>query len=323
MKKIFKKISKQRILTIFMFLSIVLFTMCVKIDGVTQPETATVGEEINIMVNISLNPEVNATQSLIFGFLAPESWDVEGTANLTYTSNVGDGSMSIIDDSELAPDSGGLNWTDEITTVLGKGDNYGKVRWVVYKSDVPLTVLNGVTVSGNINLAVTTGPENLITQLGYVVGGSGQGVRGDDHDSLFTDCMEVTGGSNPTDNLCGSDPNLVVFSPESFTIEDVITMNFDSKKGDATLANASQVYLCVTGMVNGSLVEVCDNGSSLKMSNKGNGIWGITMWPRNLLNVPANATLTDFKYSFINEAGDIIVQDSNTMEGFILQENCN
>lgn len=83
------------------------------------------------------------------------------------------------------------------------------------------------------------------------------------------------------------------------------------------------IFLCVTGMVNGELVEACDNSASLSMTDKGDNQWAVTIWPRNLLNVAPDADLVDFKYSFKNEAGDVIVQNTITSEGFVLEGNCN
>lgn len=98
-----------------------LLAMCIKIVSIDQPATATIGEEIDITLNIDMTPETDDTQHLIFGFLAPESWDVEGTASVSYTSSAGSGSMSLVDDAEIATNSPtGLNWVNEMQEVLGK-----------------------------------------------------------------------------------------------------------------------------------------------------------------------------------------------------------
>ncbi|WP_411031232.1 DUF4961 domain-containing protein [Spongiimicrobium sp. 3-5] len=324
MKKIFKQIKRQRATVVSLFFLFFLFTMCITITGVIQPSTTTVGEEISITVDINVNPSTDDTQFLVFGFLAPITWDVEGTGTVSYTSTVGDGTMSLISDSEIAPNSaGGLNWEDEIKTVLGIGENYGEVKWVVYKSDQTLTAQNGVAIVGQIQLGVTVGPDNLVTQLGYVVANTGYGVSGADHAVLFTDCMEVTGGSNPSFDLCGPVPDPVTFEPEIFSFEDIIKINFDATKGDTALLDVDQVYLCASAMVDGMPVAACDIDSALGMINMGSNLWSISIWPRGLFNVDDGSSISEITYTFRNEAGDIVVQDPNTVEDFILEQNCN
>lgn len=207
MKNLFIALKKQRIVKVLLMFSCFIFTMCFTITGVNQPSTATVGQTIDITVDLTMNPALADSENLIFGFLAPTSWDVEGTGVVTYTSSLGDGTMSLVPLSELAPNStGGLNWTDEMASQLGIGANSGDVKWVVYKSDVELTVVDdGVDVTGQIQLSVSVGTDNLITQLGYAVTLTNYGVRiGDGYEDVqFTNCMEVTGGTNTVIDLCG------------------------------------------------------------------------------------------------------------------------
>lgn len=208
MKKLYITLKKQRIVKVLLMFACLIFTMCVTITGVNQPATATVGQQIDITVDLTLNPELEDDEFLIFGFLAPTSWNVEGTGVATYTSSLGNGTMSLVPLDELAPNSaGGLTWADEMEAELGIGVNSGSVKWVVYKSDVELAVIDDtVDVTGQIQFSVNVGTDNINTQLGYAVTLSNYGVKVSNgyHDVMFTPCMEVTGGANAPNDLCST-----------------------------------------------------------------------------------------------------------------------
>ncbi|AUP80641.1 DUF4961 domain-containing protein [Flavivirga eckloniae] len=327
MKKLLKGIKSSLLVRGLLFSTFLLFTMCITIVDITQPTSATVGEEIDITVDLKLNPIADDTHYLMFGFLAPKSWDVEGTAVVTYISSVGNGTMSLAPADEKAPladtNPGPNNWVNEMTEIIGIGENYGEVKWVVYKSDVTLNSINGVEITGQVQLKVKVGPENLVTQLGYVAANTGYGIRDTKHAAKFTDCMEVTGGTNPRKDLCGEIPNPVTYQPESFSFEDIVKINFDAAKGGGALVGTDQVYLCISAKVEGNTVDICDKSDAVKMNSLGGNLWDITIWPRGLFNVPKGSSISEISYSFKNEAGNIVVQDPNTTEDFILEENCN
>ena len=336
MKKLFKP-RKYRIIAILLMFVSLLFTMCITITNVTQPTSATVGETIHITVDANLVGSADLSwiggsdsQNLVFGFLAPVSWDVVGTGVVTYTTSAGNGTMSLVPLSELAPNSdAGLTWADDMKDQLGIGDNYGQVKWVVYKSNQKLSVSEGETITGQVQLSVKVGPDNLITQLGYVLANTAYGVDVNDgwFGLMFTDCMEVTGGTNATKNLCGPIPSSVTYKPDLFTYDDVISLDFDAKKGTegnpTPLFDASQVYLCAKAKVNGLTVDVCQINESTKFRNVGSNLWEITIWPRQLFGVLPGQEITDISFTVTNEAGDIVVQDPETGEDFQIVPNCN
>jgi hypothetical protein len=206
MKKILLKLRKQRIVKVLLILTFLIFTMCVTITNITQPTTAGINQQIDITVDLTLDPEVVDDEFLILGFLAPMSWNVEGTGVAIYTSSLGNGTMSLAPIDELAPNSAGdLTWANEMEAELGIGANSGDVKWVVYKSDLELVVTDdSVDVTGQIQFSVSVGSDNVITQLGYAVTLSNYGVKVSNayHDVSFTACMEITGGPNAAIDLC-------------------------------------------------------------------------------------------------------------------------
>ena len=302
-------------LIIFFTILTLLTTMCVTITGVTQPETAQVSERISITIDAEVKPAEDASYNLIFGFLAPESWDVSSNAVASYSSPNGSGSMSLATDD---------SWSNSLKDKLGIGENYGEVKWVAFVSDDLINGQNGVDFNGQISLSVDVGTENLKTQLAYAATADKYGFDGNNHDFRFPECMEITGGSNNLINLCGPRSYPVTISPDLFSVEDdIIHINFDATKGDDSLVGAGQVYLCASAMINGQLVEVCDNSEKMKMRSLGNDIWEISLWPTGLFGFNTGSIMSDITYTFKNEQGDIVIQDPNTSNDFQLTENCN
>ncbi len=326
MKKIFNLLKKRRLMTAIMWLSFFLLMMCMTITSVNQPTSATVGEQINITVNVKVQPIDSDGYKLVFGFLAPISWNAADNATATYTSPVGNGTMRLATNADIATNST-LNWSDEIASVVGIGENYGLVKWVVFLSEGPLFVENGVTVNGVVNLSLTVGPDNLTTQMGYIIANSGYGIGLDFGDSPaysvnFTPCMEVTGGTNTPLNLCGPPPYPITVKPNTRNLKDIIKITFDSSKGDTSLFDTPQVYFCASAMVNGILVTNCGTESINAMTNVGNNLWEITFWANNFFGAAPNESITDMTFTFRNIEGDIIIQDPDTLEDFLLIENC-
>ena len=64
-------------------------TSCFDITDVTQPASAKVGESISITVKVNYDSE-NTDQNykfLIFGMLAPKSWDLANNATVRFDSD--------------------------------------------------------------------------------------------------------------------------------------------------------------------------------------------------------------------------------------------
>ncbi len=296
------------------------------ITGVTQPSTATVGEEIDISVNVRIQPIDTDAYKLVFGFLAPISWNPEENATATYTSTAGNGTLVLATDSDIATNST-LTWSEEIESVVGIGENYGLVKWVVFLSQAPINFVNGVTIDGQINLSLTVGQENLNTQMGYIIANSGYGIGLDfgnnpAYSVNFTPCMEVTGGTNTPFNLCGPAPYPITVKPNARTLKDIIKINFDAAKGDTRLFDATQVYFCGNALVNGIEVSNCGAESINAMENVGDNLWEITFWANSFFGAAPNAVISNMTFTFSNAEGDIVIQDPDTLEDFMLIENC-
>jgi len=185
------KIGKKRIKVILLPILFFILTYCITIPNVTQPTTAVVSEEITITVDVDVAAAETAAYNVIFGVLVPESWDIASNAEVSYTSPSGSGTFS------LAPDQ---TYSDQMMEMVGIGENYGRVQWVTYISDDVVSGTENENFSGQVQLTFNVGDENLKTQLGYVVADTNYGITLDNgspnYGSRFTDCFEVTGGTN-------------------------------------------------------------------------------------------------------------------------------
>ncbi|MDN3493538.1 DUF4961 domain-containing protein [Winogradskyella bathintestinalis] len=326
MKKVFIIFKRRRVLRVLLLFAFLIFTMCMTITGVIQPHSATVGEEISVTVNVRIQPQESTGYNFIFGVLAPVSWNVEENATVTYSSPVGNGTLRLATDADIATNSM-LTWSEEIESVVGIGENYGLVKWTVFISESPVNVEDGVTVDGQVSLALTVGQENINTQMGYLVANSGYGIGLDFGDAPaynvnFTPCIEISGADNNLINLCGPAPYPVVVKPNVRTLKDIIKINFDAAKGDTSLFDVEQVYFCGTALVDGVEVSNCGVNNANIMDNIGGNLWEITFWPNSFFGADPNSVISDMTYTFQNEVGDIIIQDPDTLEDFILIENC-
>ena len=341
----------KRIKYSYFWIAVILFGLiianCLQIDSVTQPETAAVGEEITITVNATAGETNNNTQYvLIFGILAPKSWDIRSNATVTYDSDwdggtkphlPGSGTM-ILDDETLAKyyqkskdengEESGNTWATDAYTYVGTGENYGLMEWVVFISEAQIRTDDPMTMPGTVFVTLTEGDGHTGTQLGYFLAHHQDGFETGSWDKFFPDCMAITGASPGSTDLCGPEPvNTIAFQPDKFSYNDLITIKFDAKigkDGDSTeLIGASEVYLCANATYTGGTSVICDNSSALQMTAMGDEIWEIMIWPRGLLDIPGDADISEIGFSFKNGDGSIEVKHPNSGEDFLVIPNCN
>src|SRR5690606_29223576 len=123
MKKFLKINRVKRIWAVTLPVLFLFLTMCITILNVSQPSSATVGEEINITIDVEVAAAENAAHNIIFGVLVPESWDIRSNAVATYTSENGNGTFRLATSSDP-------NYSDQMADLAGIGENYGLVKWV-------------------------------------------------------------------------------------------------------------------------------------------------------------------------------------------------
>ncbi len=307
-------------------------TMCFNITSVEQPETSVAGEEITITVHAEIlddpnneaGPSVNADQ-FVFGFLAPKSWDVSENATVSISSVPFSNELVLMDEGEIEM-FGEIPWTEALESRVGLGENYGLVEWVMFKAtEVYNPEPEYLPLSGTVNITLTVGPENLITQLGYFVGDAKWGIR--DYNKnfafFFGECIEVTGGIGDVKNLCGvAPPETSSVGPEEFSWNDILTISFDATLGEGNLSTellgASNVLMCSTANYSGGSDEVCSEMTSL-----GNDLWELSIWPTGHFDLPMGKRITSINYNFQNSDASITVGDPlNGGIDFFIEANC-
>ncbi|HUH47622.1 MAG TPA: DUF4961 domain-containing protein [Arenibacter sp.] len=319
MKNFFKTKRVKRIGAISLPVLFLLFTMCITILNVSQPTSATIGEEISITIDVDVASAENASHNIIFGVLVPESWDIKSSAVATYTSENGNGTFRLATSSD--PD-----YSNQMADLVGIGENYGLVKWVTFISDDVISGAENVGFTGQVQLTLKVGPDNVKTQMGYVVATSGYGISSGNIGIYFTPCMEVSGGDNPLIDLCGPLPFPVTVQPKEYTFDDIIHIQFNATKGSegnpTALVDANQVFLCGSVIVAGETITVCDNNAASTMRKMGENTWEVSIWARSFFGLSADAEISNLFFSFTNEAGDIVVGNPDTGGDFELIPNC-
>ena len=339
----------KRIKHLYYWIAVVFFGLiiayCVTIDGVTQPETATVGEEITITVDATATTaDHSGRRRLIFGILVPKSWNVRENASVRFDSDWEGGTQPaypgygdmFLDDGTMATNyqksrvddvESGNTWEVDAGIYAGFGENYGLVEWVVFISD-QVRVESGEVIPGTITVTLTVGDGHTGAQLGYFLCSERPGFQEGDWGTFWPDCIAITGASPGSTDLCAPEPvNTIAFQPDKFSYNDLITIKFDSKigkDGDSTdLVGASEVYLCINATYTGGTSQLCDNSSALHMTAMGDEIWEIMIWPRGLLDIPGDADISEIGFSFKNGDGSIEVKHPISGEDFLVIPNCN
>lgn len=316
MKHIQLNINRRRLKVILLPLLFLILTYCITISSVMQPSYATVGETIEVSINVDVVPAETSSYNVILGVLIPEEWD-PSKINATYTSDNGSGTFSPASDGTYA---------NQMMDLVGIGENYGKVKWVALVSDGLVSGTENDSFSGQIKLALTVGDNNLKTQLGYIVGTSGYGITDGNIGINFPDCFEVMGGDNPIIDLCGPLPFPVVLAPAEHNYNDIIKISFDATKGfqgDPTaLMGVDQVFLCGTVTANEETVVMCDQSEVTLMNNVGTDKWEIAIWPKQFFNLSLDADITAVSFTFTDANGDNVVVNPDSGEAFQIIPNC-
>lgn len=187
----FKRVIRQ-LLIVAMFPLVL--TNCMTITEVEQAESVNAGETMTIVVRgevyrDSEQPENDPGGSeLVFGFLAPTSWNVAENAVVTLESAPFSQQLALMDPSKIQPSSDPeASWAKDLEQRMGFGRNYGQMEWVMYEATEDYTPKpEEIPLPGTITIEIEVGPENLITQLGYFVGDNQWGINVDNDNFSFS-----------------------------------------------------------------------------------------------------------------------------------------
>jgi hypothetical protein len=301
------------------------------ITGVDQPLTAKVGDIVPITVHISIPTAGNGGPDyLVLGILVPKGWKAAQNTTVTYTSPLGDGTMSLIPDGSLPSKGGGLTWSGYMKRTFGNAGNLiDDMEWVAYQTDKAYIHEGGRTIEGDlhIKMKVAADGNNYSVKLGYVITDTGNGFTSDGNGTYYsqksTDCFEVTGGTGDLIDFCN--PQLTVIDPPKSLDNDFITLTFDGNVVDTKLKGEAETYLCATAYTSdGKTITVCEQTAKtlMKQTNATSKRYQITFWPRQFFNSTDAQTILKIEYFISNKAGTEKVGYGNTKDPFVYTFKC-
>ncbi len=198
-----RKLNFFKKIIVLLILPMIL-VMCMTIENITHPDNPKVNSEIEIGVNVKLEPANDDNTKMIFAVLAPKSWGIADNAVLTFSTNgytkgdVSDEQMTLVAETETEPTTN-LAWPAALGDQLGLMGNLGPVEWVVFESQTVFNIIDEEEelITAQINIKLTTGTENIKLSMGYFFCGKNNGLNGDFYQAnAKSKVLRVTGGSN-------------------------------------------------------------------------------------------------------------------------------
>ncbi|MCB0688055.1 MAG: DUF4961 domain-containing protein [Saprospiraceae bacterium] len=294
-----------------LLLILVIMVSCFNVVRVHQPSSATVGEEITVTLDVEVTDDAGST--LIFGFCAPRSWKASLSTSVSFTSSIGNSTMSLIDPNEVDVENK-RPWAQQITDRVGFGGNYGEMEWIVFKADNSFTPPSSTSeddpVTGTITLKTTVGESNVITQLGYFLGEADWGYLNDDGNSTYffeETCLEVSGASGQPQDLCGPAPRKLL-SLETYDFNDLLIITFDAQEDSTELVGATDVYLCAQAISADHTTERCEKTPDSKMMKIGPDLWQLAIWPPSYFNIDGT-DISELLLNFQDATGQVVVRN--------------
>lgn len=216
--------------------------MCMTIERITHPDNPQINSEIEIGVDIKLEPANDDSTKMVFAVLAPQSWNIANNAVLTITTNgytkgdVSDEQMSLVAEAEKEPTTN-LSWPAALENQLGVMGNLGAVEWVVFESQTSFNITDEEEklITAHISIKLTTGSENIKVSMGYFFCGKNNGFNDDFYRAnAKSKVLRVSGGSNPLiDYTTDAEPTTGTIGDYSvFTVQNASSEYFMGTAGD-------------------------------------------------------------------------------------------
>ncbi len=219
---------------------------CMTIEEIVHPDDAKVNSEIDITVRIKLVTETDETTQLVFAVLAPKSWNIAQSAQLSLTTSgyasqgyadVTDEQMELMPDSEVEPTTA-LKWSEAYQSKIGLMGNLGPMEWVVFRSKTTFIINDKVStdpIEGTVKIRLTTGSQSIKCFMGYGFCGMKSGFNGERYKANeMSKVLTVTGGSGAM--LDYTTVSLVSTVPSVFRYGDIFSVKFESVDGSTETA---------------------------------------------------------------------------------------
>jgi len=291
---------------ILLFILLLVVSCSMTIEAVDQPNSVSGGDILPVNLNVKIVTNQAQTSKFMVAVLVPKVWNARANTNITFTSSItsGEQPMTVIPVGTAAPQAGGLDWPGHLNNKIGNGGNLiNDYEWIAFYSNAAYTVAGNTTVTVQVHIKTKVSDDNIAFKLGYVVANDNDGLSSPDRYGQFlaTSCFRVNGSGDLID-FCN--PQLSTVEPRTSADNDIVTLNFDAGVSPNLLSNASDIYLCATGITTtGERISVCAQNPQTKMKSLGLGRWRIDLWPRQFFSLNNNQALKNIEYYFTNASG--------------------
>jgi hypothetical protein len=331
MKKIIKNIPY---LYLVLGIAVVIFlTQCgLNAFTITMPASGNANDVVVFELNGSTDsridtrdPDPTYSTRLLIGVMVPKSWNAKQNTKVSFTTQKGNETMTLIPDSEIEPASG-LNWQDAAKKRFGIGPNlFDDFEWVVYRSSRVYTFTNNDNVDIKVKIECKLGPENIVAKLGFFIGSSKENLRPADTDYTkfaFSNQFEVKNGTG--DLIDFVNPQLSKIEPVKSLDNDIVTFTFDSGVTNTSLSNTDELYLCAKAFDQNNIMigQICEQTAKTKLNVLGGKRYRLDLWPRGFFNIAATATIARIEYYYTDATGTIKVGYGNTADPFKFTFKC-
>ena len=282
---------------------------CVTLVNFNHPDSAPVNSEVTVSMDVTVENTGNgaAASNVVVAMLAPVSWNIAETAEITFSSDDMPGGPWTNQTMRLAVDADvDMNGASIASVIEGFGtrENYEPVEWVVFVSEKQHSLPDGSSFSGTVNIKFKTGSENIRTNLSYFVGEtycSNYTDNGLDTYVIQDKVFETTGGSN--DLIDYTVAKYTYVTPDMFTWEDIVAFNYDVNveiNGEpSSLKDADAVYFIGTAYYGDQTVTV-DEISEKTLMLKEDNLWKKYMYPHEYFNIPAGTKIDKIEFHLTN-----------------------
>ena len=326
-----KKVKKKRSALIYMLLFIVfaglIVTACVStLTIISQQVLVTPGDSTHMVIGLQwTETNFDRNDRQVVAICVPKSWNAAKNTTMTYTSDVGDGKMVLIPDGITEPSSH-LSYPNAMMKKFGIGPNYiNDMEWVVFWTDVKLSVANQTTVNGKIFISIKTTTEYLSFRPGYAMCEDEDGLSDSNsgyYQSQFGTCMEVIGtGDEDVQDFCN--PQIGIGEPSSATENDIVTIKYNASLDTSSLKNQPDIYFCATAFTSDNdSVSICQPSPQTKLTRYDLNQWRIDFWPKKFFNLEKGKIINQIKYYFTDETGTIKTGYGNSADPFKYNFKC-
>jgi hypothetical protein len=279
-----------------------LFSGCITIDEVVQPSIVNVGQTIAITMHVKI-PQTRdrKTNRVIFAFLAPRDWNVGMHSTITYSSDKGEGKMTLIPPGVVFAGFD-KDWPEALIKRFRIGVNLVKdMEWVTFQSDQTYASTNdGPEVNGVLKIVTKAGMENEMVRLGYFVT-TDEGID-PANSPFYGKDIHVIGGRGQLIDF--SHPQISTIVPVRSLENDYITMTFDGNARQTPLTVSNAIFLHAIAYTSDQrAINVDEKTTRTKLAPIGDNKWCIQIWPRSFFKLKNGQSLRRIEYYFTNHEG--------------------